>query len=83
MSDDKERIRQRAYQIWLEEGRPEGREAVHWDMARELVAIEDAQKATAKKAARSLAQPMASDRKKTPAPKRTGPTSPRPGGKRK
>lgn len=48
MSDDKDRIRRRAYQIWLEEGRPEGREAAHWEMARELVAIENEQKTTAK-----------------------------------
>ena len=39
--DHEERVRQRAYKIWLEEGRPEGRAAVHWEMARELVAIED------------------------------------------
>ena len=36
-----QRIRARAYRIWEEEGRPEGRAEVHWDMARELIAIED------------------------------------------
>lgn len=36
-----ERIRQRAYRIWIEEGCPDGRENAHWDMASELVAIED------------------------------------------
>ena len=42
MSDDhEERVRQRAYKIWLEEGRLDGRAEVHWQMARELVAIED------------------------------------------
>ncbi len=41
MDDRDERIRQRAYNIWLEEGRPEGRAETHWEMARELVAIED------------------------------------------
>ncbi|WP_342236511.1 DUF2934 domain-containing protein [Inquilinus sp. OTU3971] len=30
--------------IWLEEGCPSGREEAHWDMVRELVAIEDAQR---------------------------------------
>jgi Protein of unknown function (DUF2934) len=35
------RIRARAHQIWEEEGRPEGREAEHWEKARILVAIED------------------------------------------
>ncbi|HYC03004.1 MAG TPA: DUF2934 domain-containing protein [Azospirillaceae bacterium] len=38
--EDDERIRQRAHQIWESEGRPEGREQAHWDMARELVAQE-------------------------------------------
>jgi hypothetical protein len=42
MSDDHdERVRQRAYKIWLEEGRPDGRADVHWEMAREMMAIED------------------------------------------
>ena len=30
--------------LWEEEGRPEGRDEVHWEMARELVAIEDDQR---------------------------------------
>ncbi len=37
-----ERVREKAYQIWIEEGRPEGREADHWEKACELVAIEEA-----------------------------------------
>jgi Protein of unknown function (DUF2934) len=36
-----ERIRAKAYQIWLDEGCPDGRDEAHWDMARELVAVED------------------------------------------
>ncbi|GGE36748.1 hypothetical protein GCM10007276_12780 [Agaricicola taiwanensis] len=40
--DENERIRQRAHQIWIEEGKPEGRAEDHWQMARQLVAIEDA-----------------------------------------
>lgn len=43
MDDTQERIRQWAYRLWQEEGRPEGRELVHWEKARELVAIEDNQ----------------------------------------
>ena len=39
--EQQERIRARAYQIWIDEGRPEGRTDAHWDMATELVAIED------------------------------------------
>jgi hypothetical protein len=41
-----ERIRRRAYKLWQEEGCPTGREEVHWDMATELVAIEDNQMLT-------------------------------------
>jgi hypothetical protein len=44
MSDIEQRIRDRAYHLWLEEGCPDGREKDHWDMATELVAIEDGQK---------------------------------------
>lgn len=36
-----QRIRERAYRLWEEEGRPEGREAAHWEMAATLIAIED------------------------------------------
>jgi hypothetical protein len=41
MDNLEQRIRARAYRIWQEEGCPDGRSAVHWDMASELVAIED------------------------------------------
>ncbi|MEP9369081.1 DUF2934 domain-containing protein [Xanthobacter sp. VNH20] len=41
MDEEQDKIREKAYQIWLDEGRPEGREAVHWDMARELVAQQE------------------------------------------
>lgn len=36
-----DRIRARAHAIWEQEGRPEGREQAHWDMACELVAQEE------------------------------------------
>ena len=36
-----ERIRRRAYALWEQEGRPKGRDQVHWDEATELIAIED------------------------------------------
>lgn len=39
-----QRIRERAHQIWLEEGQPEGRDEAHWEMARELVAQQDGQR---------------------------------------
>ncbi|HEX9466701.1 MAG TPA: DUF2934 domain-containing protein [Alphaproteobacteria bacterium] len=41
--DLEQRIRDHAYRIWVSEGRPAGRASAHWDMARELVAIEDNQ----------------------------------------
>jgi hypothetical protein len=42
--DDREqRIRTRAFYIWLDEGCPEGRADMHWDMATELIAIEENQ----------------------------------------
>jgi hypothetical protein len=31
--DQEHRIKERAYQIWLEDGRPEGREGEHWERA--------------------------------------------------
>jgi hypothetical protein len=36
-----QRIRVRAYQLWEEDGRPEGRHDEFWERARELIAIED------------------------------------------
>ena len=41
MDDYEGRIRNRAYRIWEEQGHPEGRADAHWDMASELIAIED------------------------------------------
>ena len=41
MDDFEERVRRRAHKIWVDEGQPEGRADAHWDMARELVAIEE------------------------------------------
>jgi len=34
------RIRELAYRLWLEEGQPQGKEAEHWQKARELLALE-------------------------------------------
>jgi hypothetical protein len=41
MDDFEKRVRDRAHKLWEEEGCPEGRADAHWDLARELVAIED------------------------------------------
>ena len=43
---DERRIRDHAHRLWLETGRPDGGADAFWDMAKELVAIEDSQKAT-------------------------------------
>ena len=44
--EDEDRVRARARQIWEREGKPDGRAAAHWDMAREEIAIEDNQSLT-------------------------------------
>jgi hypothetical protein len=36
-----QRIRERAYQIWLEEGRPEGQAEEHWRLAEFASAEQD------------------------------------------
>lgn len=41
MNDHDERIRQRAHEIWEEEGQPEGREYSHWLRAKADVHDED------------------------------------------
>ncbi|MFT0858740.1 DUF2934 domain-containing protein [Ancylobacter sp. G4_0304] len=41
MNADDHSIRERAYRIWEQEGRPEGRAEHHWFQAKEIVAIED------------------------------------------
>jgi hypothetical protein len=41
-----ERVRLKAYEIWLNEGKPEGREQRHWEMAREMIGYEDARLST-------------------------------------
>jgi len=40
MDNFDDRVRERAYRLWVEEGCPEGRADLHWDKARELVEIE-------------------------------------------
>lgn len=46
MTDDRhERIRTRAYDLWLQDGRPEGLEEVHWRKAEQQIAGEEAEAA--------------------------------------
>ncbi|SDR64198.1 Protein of unknown function [Rhizobiales bacterium GAS113] len=49
---DESRIREKAYKLWVADGRPHGRDCEHWELARELVAIEDSQRSTLKPVAR-------------------------------
>lgn len=39
--EDEARIREKAHELWVSEGRPEGRAEAHWAMAREVIAVED------------------------------------------
>jgi hypothetical protein len=43
MDDRHERIRQRAYEIWEREGRPDGREHEHWDRATKEIDAESSE----------------------------------------
>lgn len=40
------RIRERAYHLWEEDGRPEGRDAEFWERAKELIGMEENSDAT-------------------------------------
>jgi hypothetical protein len=41
MSDRKERIRTKAYELWEQAGRPEGEETTHWAEAERRIDAED------------------------------------------
>ena len=41
-ADRQQRVRDRAYVIWIEDGRPEGRSEDHWRRASEAIDEEDA-----------------------------------------
>jgi hypothetical protein len=49
-SDRDARIRDRAYQIWLSEGRPHGRDEAHWQQAERDIETEEAASAGAERA---------------------------------
>ncbi len=60
MSVEEKRIREFAYQIWESEGKPEGHEERHWEMARKLAEAEAlAPKASTPKKAKAAARPKA------------------------
>jgi hypothetical protein len=50
--DRDKRIRDRAYQIWQEEGRPDGKSAEHWEQARRMIEQEEASPGKRAKAAK-------------------------------
>lgn len=47
MNDVDRRIRERAYRLWIEEGRPDGRAEDHWQRAAAQIAREDEQSSLA------------------------------------
>ena len=63
-----ERIRARAHRLWEEEGRPEGRAEAHWEQARLIVALEDAQHTILKPVQAPEAEPIELVRKEFPTP---------------
>lgn len=79
------RVRERAYRIWLDEGMPEGRADLHWEIASELVAgeppvaggaaaaaLKPRKSGAAPKSAAPAAKKTAKPASETPAAKRTG-----------
>jgi hypothetical protein len=39
--ETEKRIRERAYQIWNDEGRPDGHAEEHWEKARMIISVEE------------------------------------------
>lgn len=68
------RIRERAYQLWLEQGRPDGREQEHWEEAARLVRSEDQSKLVAEEQ-QSIAKPARGSVIKDKAPGKARPES--------
>ncbi len=71
MSADDKRIREFAYQIWESEGKPEGHEDRHWEMARKLAEAEALAPSKPGKAKAATAKPKAgsaTEAKAKPAP---------------
>ncbi|HGM5552663.1 MULTISPECIES: DUF2934 domain-containing protein [unclassified Pseudomonas] len=74
MSTDDKRIREFAYQIWESEGKPEGHEARHWEMARKLAEAEALAPKKSPKAAGSKTAGKGTD-SKAPAAKPKAPAA--------
>ncbi|MHC8333708.1 DUF2934 domain-containing protein [Pseudomonas sp. LB3P25] len=69
MSINDKRIREFAYQIWESEGKPEGQDARHWEMARKLAEAEALAPSKSPKAAGTKAPASKSTNGKAAAPK--------------
>jgi hypothetical protein len=52
------RIRERAHRIWEEEGCPEGRASIHWDLAKFAIAQQDAQPSMLRPIEVNMAEPI-------------------------
>lgn len=69
--DQQRRIRERAYEIWEREGRPEGRDREHWQQAAaEIAAAERAAGASLAPEAPPTPTPAAPTRRSRPVPRR-------------
>jgi len=64
MSTDDKRIREFAYQIWESEGKPEGQETRHWEMACKLAEAEALAPSKPAKASAGKAKPTTRTRAK-------------------
>lgn len=58
MSELEDRIRAKAHELWVAEGRPEGRHDIHWIQAREIVALEDAEGPPTRPLAETIDEPV-------------------------
>lgn len=58
MSTEDKRVREFAYQIWESEGKPEGQEARHWEMARKLAEAEALTPSKPKTATKAKPKPV-------------------------
>jgi Protein of unknown function (DUF2934) len=70
-ADRQARIRERAYQIWLAEGRIEGRQDEHWRRAEREIAAEEAGAGASR--SRSAGSAAAATPKAPRRPRRTAP----------
>jgi Protein of unknown function (DUF2934) len=61
MSDRETRVRERAHQLWEQEGRPHGRDSDHWEQAAREIDAEENPVAAKKKAPRARKNASAPD----------------------